>query len=54
MVLATLDRYHSVMLMADGFLTLLHTHSEMGAAMRDVMTRALINPQLYYQLAVCK
>lgn len=48
-----MDRY-SVIAMADAFINMLHYHSEMGAAMRKVMTQALINPQLYYQLAVCK
>lgn len=50
---ANMDRY-SVIAMADAFINMLHYHSEMGAAMRKVMTQALINPQLYYQLAVCE
>uniref|UniRef100_A0A0N8E404 E3 ubiquitin-protein ligase n=1 Tax=Daphnia magna TaxID=35525 RepID=A0A0N8E404_9CRUS len=35
---------------ADCFITMLHDYSGMGAAMRHVMTSALINPQLYAQL----
>lgn len=32
---------------ADGFLTMLHQLSEMGAVMRQVMTNALTNPLSY-------
>ncbi|GFY54890.1 e3 ubiquitin-protein ligase ubr3 [Trichonephila inaurata madagascariensis] len=46
------DTHHTAMHFADGYLSLLQSHSEMGAAMRTVMTRALINPQIYYMLAV--
>ncbi|GFT69321.1 e3 ubiquitin-protein ligase ubr3 [Nephila pilipes] len=46
------DTHHTAMHFADGYLTLLQSHSEMGAAMRMVMTQALINPQIYYMLAV--
>ncbi|EFX88829.1 CG1530-PA-like protein [Daphnia pulex] len=35
---------------ADCFITMLHEYSGMGAAMRHVMTSALISPQLYAQL----
>ena len=33
---------------ADAFLNMLHELSEMGAAMRKVMTIALCNPQVQY------
>ncbi|PRD20646.1 UNVERIFIED_CONTAM: Ubr3 [Trichonephila clavipes] len=46
------DTHHTAMHFADGYLSLMQSHSEMGAAMRTVMTRALINPQIYYMLAV--
>ncbi|XP_054716089.1 E3 ubiquitin-protein ligase ubr3-like [Uloborus diversus] len=46
------DRYQSAILMADGFLTMLHKHSEMGAAMRDIMTKVLTDPALYIQIGV--
>ncbi|GBM46721.1 E3 ubiquitin-protein ligase Ubr3 [Araneus ventricosus] len=49
---AFLDTHHTAMHFADGFLSLLQSHSEMGAAMRSVMTQALTNPQIYYMLAV--
>ncbi|KAH8009627.1 hypothetical protein HPB51_018895 [Rhipicephalus microplus] len=37
---------------ADGFLTMLHQLSEMGAVMRQVMTHALTNP-LSYRTLTC-
>ncbi|KAF8771573.1 E3 ubiquitin-protein ligase Ubr3 like protein [Argiope bruennichi] len=46
------DTHHTAMHFADGFLSLLQSHSEMGAAMRSVMTQALTNPQIYYMLAI--
>jgi len=39
---------------ADSFVAMLHDYCGMGAAMRHVMTSALVNPQLYAQLTeVC-
>ncbi|GIY07185.1 e3 ubiquitin-protein ligase ubr3 [Caerostris darwini] len=45
------DSHDTAMHFADNFLSLLQSHSEMGAAMRSVMTQALTNPQIYYMLA---
>nr|XP_042905267.1 E3 ubiquitin-protein ligase ubr3 isoform X1 [Parasteatoda tepidariorum] len=49
---ASSDRYLSSIHYADGFLSLLQSFSEMGAAMKSIMTSALINPKGYYSLAV--
>ena len=35
---------------ADCFITMLHDYSGMGAAMRHVMTSALVNPQVYLDM----
>lgn len=46
------DSYKSPLQEADGFLTMLHHLSEMGGAMRCVMTQSLTNPRLYHNLAI--
>lgn len=48
----SLDRYLTAIQEVDGFLTMLHQHSEMGAAMREVMTQALNDSQAYTSLAL--
>ena len=37
---------------ADNFITMLHDYSGMGAAMRHVMTSALVNPQVGNKLTI--
>lgn len=37
---------------ADGFIAMLHQYSELGGAMRAVLTLALNNPNVYHELAV--
>lgn len=45
-----LDLQVSAVQDADSFITMLHDFSGMGAAMRHVMSSALVNPQIYAQL----
>ena len=42
-----LDTYRVTMNDAESYLTFLHSLSDMGAAMRQVITKTLTNPQLY-------
>lgn len=49
-----LDTYTLAMQDVEQYLGFLHSLSDMGAAMRKVITRAVTNPNIYTNLAECK
>ena len=48
-----LDTFVLAMQDADDYVGYLHSLSDMGAAMREVVAKALINPQIYRELTHC-
>ena len=48
------DTISEAMKYADQYLSFLHSLSDMGAAMKKVITRAVTNPNVYKNLTECK